>query len=543
MLIVELGLLLMPDKPNALSTIPSQPPAEGDYDAICTTVMGSAQGRWFLDEYARRSRNIDTQLVLAAIERIEAAIRGEHGPQGYQSVRADLLDMAKAIAQTRTEAAAIEPEAGAPGKSAGAPASSTILTAAEHIQDVAWTMRERGLDPKICEQIEALVSSILSASSLRNSDDHRTGKLTEVLQYLDRRINALLESCAGEARSSIEQAPTAHASIAEDAPAGPAGHPAPGGNGFCESASELVVPAHDDGAAACATQSTPDPILPPALSDDVPELVEAPAQPHSQELECEPAAADPIASEPSLETIQPGDGRDLEADEIAPSPEVASQLPGPTPLPVVEFQSTHLGSEPAATPEGPPADTETIPEPRREPSAASQTIVLELDPLVVVPAGPRETSADAQPMQLEHDPIVVEPLFGAATSAPPPERVPFAPPRAETPEEPQAVEMPEEAASGPSFRPPEVAMVFLVEGAGPAGDDEPVKEDEPAQPTASEAPPAEIAEVLIEPLPVPSGSPAQPAGAPAPRPGVASPSDPLVALKTMSEEERIALFT
>src|SRR6266508_3277745 len=101
----------MSEKPSALSTIPAQPPAEGEYDLICATMTESARGRWFLDEYARRNRNTDTAQVLAAIERIEAMIRGEREQQAYQSFRGDLLDMAKVIAQTRAEVATTTPDA------------------------------------------------------------------------------------------------------------------------------------------------------------------------------------------------------------------------------------------------------------------------------------------------------------------------------------------------------------------------------------------------------------------------------------------------
>src|SRR5262245_22122614 len=199
----------MSEKPSALSTIPPQPPAEGEYDLICATMGESARGRWFLDEYARRNRNTDTVQVLAAIERIEGMIRGERDQQVYQSFRGDLLDMAKAIAQTRADFAAIEPRAAAPAPGAAAPAAPApnrdIFAAAERIQDVAWTMRERGLDSRISQQIEALASSILLASSLRNPDDHRTQKLGEVLHYLERRIDAMLGACAEPAQTSAAQ--------------------------------------------------------------------------------------------------------------------------------------------------------------------------------------------------------------------------------------------------------------------------------------------------------------------------------------------------
>src|SRR4249919_3002198 len=102
----------MPEEPFALSTISPLPAEESDYDAICATVMESARGRWFLEEYARRNRNADTRLVLAAIERIDRLIRSDRSPQADRGIRSDLLEMARTIAQTRAEIAG-ESEAGA----------------------------------------------------------------------------------------------------------------------------------------------------------------------------------------------------------------------------------------------------------------------------------------------------------------------------------------------------------------------------------------------------------------------------------------------
>jgi hypothetical protein len=67
----------MPEKPFALTqNTPAQPQAE-DYDAIHSAVMETSRGNWFLTEFARRNRNADTALVLAAIKRIESAMRNQ----------------------------------------------------------------------------------------------------------------------------------------------------------------------------------------------------------------------------------------------------------------------------------------------------------------------------------------------------------------------------------------------------------------------------------------------------------------------------------
>jgi hypothetical protein len=178
----------------ALSTIPPQPTADSDYDTICTAVMATARGRWFLDEYARRNRSADTALVLAAIQRIETAVRDSNEREAQQSIRLDLLEMARTIAATRAEVAGIKPEGNDRSAASEAPAANSgVLTIAERIQDVVWTMRERGLDPATCEQIDALATAILSASALHDPNDHRTRKLGEVLQYLEHRIARMLD--------------------------------------------------------------------------------------------------------------------------------------------------------------------------------------------------------------------------------------------------------------------------------------------------------------------------------------------------------------
>ena len=57
------------------------PPNEAEYDAVYAAVTATERGRWFLAEYANRNRCADTDLVIAAIARIEAAIHGEAAPQ------------------------------------------------------------------------------------------------------------------------------------------------------------------------------------------------------------------------------------------------------------------------------------------------------------------------------------------------------------------------------------------------------------------------------------------------------------------------------
>jgi hypothetical protein len=195
----------MSDDPSARSIASPALPAPGEYDAICAVLMHTERGRWFLQEYARRSRSADTELLLAAIKRIEGVVRAERSWQLQQSFRSDLLEMAKAITRARAEVAEINPVAvsglvsprpagPAPPTREGAD-SSGIFATAERIRDVTWAMRGHGFDPSTCDQLEELAGSILSASSLRDPTDRRACKLGEVLHYLEHRIDAMLQSC------------------------------------------------------------------------------------------------------------------------------------------------------------------------------------------------------------------------------------------------------------------------------------------------------------------------------------------------------------
>src|SRR3990170_3708177 len=100
--------MVQPPDHNALS--------DSDYETIAGAVEETVRGRWFLAEFARRTRQADTRLVLDAIARLEHALAAKAGGADVERMRADLLDMAEAIARTKTEIAAIRPEGGDPSQ-------------------------------------------------------------------------------------------------------------------------------------------------------------------------------------------------------------------------------------------------------------------------------------------------------------------------------------------------------------------------------------------------------------------------------------------
>src|SRR5688572_14207745 len=194
------------------------PLSDADYEAIQGAVMETARGRWFLAEYARRNRNADTTMLLKALDRIESATRGEHSVEPIDRIRFDLVEMSKAIARTKTEIAGMKPDPDQHGKfgeagqeldsvvQATEAATSDILACAERIQEMAWTLREQGVEGEVCDLLDANATEVYTACSFQDLTGQRTRKVIGVLRYLEERINAMVAIWGLEGAMSAEAA-------------------------------------------------------------------------------------------------------------------------------------------------------------------------------------------------------------------------------------------------------------------------------------------------------------------------------------------------
>ncbi|HYJ59347.1 MAG TPA: hypothetical protein VEW64_08400 [Methyloceanibacter sp.] len=171
------------------------------YAALETLLRKSPRGRWFLAEYARRNRTAETELLLEALARIETAVTKpvpRHGAPG--NIFAELIEMSEAIARTRREIAHIRP----PHQldqfdqqlfdatveldhivEATEKATSDILAAAEEIQEVAWTLREKGIDIALCDKIDQRATDIYTACSFQDITGQRTEKVVKALRFIE----------------------------------------------------------------------------------------------------------------------------------------------------------------------------------------------------------------------------------------------------------------------------------------------------------------------------------------------------------------------
>ena len=184
---------------------PSAPMTDSDYETILGAVLETARGRWFLAEHMRRNRQADTRLVLKAIGQLQRSLQERPSVSGAERMRLDLVDMANAIARTKTEIAAIKPAEDREGKIGFASneldaivettekATSEILAAIERIQEIAWTLREQGTDPAVCDVLDKQTTEAYTACSFQDLTGQRIRRIVNVMRFLEARIDAMID--------------------------------------------------------------------------------------------------------------------------------------------------------------------------------------------------------------------------------------------------------------------------------------------------------------------------------------------------------------
>ncbi len=182
-----------------------RPGSEADFEAIELAVMETDRGRWFLNEYAKRNRHADTQMLLTALSRIEKSVVVHREPMQIDQFRLDVMEMSKAIARTHAEIAAIKPDDATGGRfvvasgeldsivSATESATSDILAAAERVQEAAWTLREAEADAALCDMLDERATEIYMACSFQDLTSQRIRKVIDALGFLEKRVNAMAD--------------------------------------------------------------------------------------------------------------------------------------------------------------------------------------------------------------------------------------------------------------------------------------------------------------------------------------------------------------
>ena len=285
-------------------TLHAPPPSEADYDVIYAAVMESERGRRFLNEYARRNRHADTQLLLGAINRIAVALRlrspvVEAEPPALSetpavfevpSLRAQLTQLIETIAKARAVLGTIEPEDTRIGKIADLDSAARLLRDLENRFAAMLARAERPVAEKQPQPAAAKPMSDVSKKPRAQPD----------------KIGAPSEA------ASAKRKPSSPASAAKGGSRGPAlrvaGKPAVAAAARDRSAEwkpEAIAPLEPD--------------MPPQVPEKTPELAAAEEDFNVTAFlfgsDVEPASAPAVTAKPMSESQTPRDApRQFEAE-------------------------------------------------------------------------------------------------------------------------------------------------------------------------------------------------------------------------------------
>jgi hypothetical protein len=94
---------------EASALAPEQPAGEDDYQAFYAVLAGTARGRAFLDEHARRMRHAETEVLLAALKRLENQVAAQTpAPAPALPAIADLGALLETVRSARAQIDAVQ---------------------------------------------------------------------------------------------------------------------------------------------------------------------------------------------------------------------------------------------------------------------------------------------------------------------------------------------------------------------------------------------------------------------------------------------------
>lgn len=206
-----------------MAAVPMTNDDADEFSSILSAVQETPKGRWFLEEFARRNRVADTNMLLEAIDTLKseaaATLKAASSPNDATTVaalRRELEEMSSTIRSTRAAIASIKPEDDNNNRimmaseeldaiiTATERATSEILAGAERVQEISDKLREQGADEDLCDEIESHATSIFMACSFQDITGQRTSKVVGVLKYLEHRLNYMVSLWDGTAPESLE---------------------------------------------------------------------------------------------------------------------------------------------------------------------------------------------------------------------------------------------------------------------------------------------------------------------------------------------------
>ena len=184
--------------------------AEAEYNAVYAAVTATERGRWFLAEFANRNRKADTDLVLAAIAGVEAAIRAGAAPAARQEAPQAVGPRENAPTVATSEQVSGEPFLRMPERAIGG----------ERDEDVVVTSKVATAQDKFAAEFSAEETSqpgLISASKILTDEDYSDAVAAIAASLATRlrepankpaEVDNLIEgAAANEARPVVEGVP------------------------------------------------------------------------------------------------------------------------------------------------------------------------------------------------------------------------------------------------------------------------------------------------------------------------------------------------
>lgn len=170
---------------------------DDEYRAIEAALLETPRGRWFLAEHGRRSRRIDAGILDDVIDRLQSSLR--EPPALLSVLRSDVERLRGFVADQRNDmadtAAALlaQSPTGHPVNTAAHNAVN-MLTAAEDLHALVWSVRDQIPNPDFCEAIARQASRIYAMSHAQAVESARASQFTAALDETYARLSALLET-------------------------------------------------------------------------------------------------------------------------------------------------------------------------------------------------------------------------------------------------------------------------------------------------------------------------------------------------------------
>lgn len=185
--------------------------ADEEYRIIETALLDTPRGRWFLTEHGRRSRRVDASALDDAIHQLQSSLRNP--PAVLSVIRSDVERLCTYISQERQAlqlSGPTTPASMSPRSDTLQHQTANMLTAAEDLHALVWSIRDQLPTPDLCEAIARQSSRIYAMSHATAAESAHAAKFSVAMEETYTRLSALLETILAEMQPSDPQRRTAY---------------------------------------------------------------------------------------------------------------------------------------------------------------------------------------------------------------------------------------------------------------------------------------------------------------------------------------------